>query len=88
MGYHVFVHLIDETGNIVAQSDAAPANWTRPTTGWLPGEYVVDAHTLNLPAALPPGPLTLRVGLYDPATGARLMTGDADFAALELASAP
>ena len=78
--YRVFVHLVDATGNIVAQSDAAPADWTRPTTGWLLGEYVLDTHTLTLPATLPDGPLSLRVGLYDPDTGARLLSGAADFA--------
>ena len=78
VGYHAFVHLVDETGNILAQSDAVPAGWTRPTTGWLPGEYVVDVHTLNLPNALPDGPLTLRVGLYDPVTGERLSASGAD----------
>ena len=77
--YHVFVHLVDAGGEIVAQSDAAPANWTRPTTGWLPGEYVVDTHTLTLPATLPEGRLTLRVGLYDPDTGARLVSDRGDF---------
>ena len=80
--YRVFVHLVDATGAIVAQSDAAPAGWTRPTTGWLPGEYVPDTHTLTLPSVLPDGPLTLRVGLYDPDTGARLLSGAADFAAI------
>ena len=80
--YRVFVHLVDATGAIVAQSDAAPAEWTRLTTGWLPGEYVLDTHTLTLPATLPQGPLSLRVGLYDPDTGQRLSSGAADFAAI------
>ncbi len=85
-GYHVFVHLVDETGAILAQSDAVPANWTRPTTGWLPGEYVVDEHILTLPAELPAGELSLRVGLYDPDSGARLLTGPADYATIPLPS--
>ena len=80
--YRVFVHLVDATGAIVAQSDAAPAGWTRPTTGWLPGEYVLDTHILTLPATLPDGPLSLRVGLYDPDTGQRLLSGVADFATI------
>lgn len=80
--YHVFVHLVDETGRIVAQSDQIPAAWTRPTTGWLPGEYVVDTHSLSLPDDLPPGRLHLRAGLYNPATGERLMTDSGDYAAL------
>jgi len=32
--YNVFVHLVDNQGTIIAQSDAGPANWTRPSTGW------------------------------------------------------
>ncbi|HUM67851.1 MAG TPA: hypothetical protein PLK31_03260, partial [Chloroflexota bacterium] len=82
--YRVFVHLVDESGQIIAQSDGEPANWTRPTTGWLPGEYITDAHTLTLPAELSSGPLSLRVGLYDPQTGQRLQTGMADYVELTL----
>jgi len=72
IGYSAFVHLEGADGRVWAQSDAAPANWMRPTTGWLPGEYVVDAHVLNLPAGLPAGSYTLWAGLYDPASGARV----------------
>jgi hypothetical protein len=77
--YRVFVHLLDGQGHIVAQSDGIPAGWTRPTTGWLPGEYILDTHTLTLPA---PGTYTLRVGMYD-AAGNRLHTGNQENA-LEL----
>jgi hypothetical protein len=83
-GYHVFVHLVDESSHILAQSDAVPANWSRPTTGWLPGEYIIDTHTLALPDNLPADGLSLRVGLYDPDTGARLQTGSADYATIPI----
>lgn len=73
-GYRVFVHLVNEAGVIVAQADGEPANWLRPTTGWIPGEYIVDDHALTLPADLLPGPYTLRLGLYNPDTGQRLPT--------------
>ena len=33
--YNVFVHLMDENGWIVAQTDSAPAGGLRPTSGWL-----------------------------------------------------
>lgn len=81
-GYHVFTHLVDGSGNLLAQADGVPAEWTRPTTGWLPGEYVVDPHTLTLPAELPAGPLSIHVGLYDPDTGERLRRGAADHVAI------
>ena len=37
-----------------------------PTTGWLPGEIVVDRHTLAVPADLSPGRYLLIAALYDP----------------------
>jgi hypothetical protein len=73
--YRVFIHLVDANGQIIAQADGEPANWSRPTSGWAPGEYISDSHTLTLPANLPPN-LTLHIGLYDPATGQRLATPD------------
>ncbi len=81
--YHVFVHLVDETGQLLAQSDGEPANWTRPTTGWAAGEYITDAHQLALPANPPPR-LSLRVGLYDPAADQRLAAETADFVLIPL----
>jgi len=70
--FHVFVHLLAADGTLVAQSDGVPADWTRRTTGWLPGEFVRDLRALPLPADLPPGDYALWAGLYDPATGLRL----------------
>ncbi|MCA9916967.1 MAG: hypothetical protein KC445_03400, partial [Anaerolineales bacterium] len=64
--YRVFVHVLGEDGRIVAQADGLPANWTRPTSGWLPGEFIIDQHTIILPATLPPGNYTLTTGLYLP----------------------
>ncbi|MBI5827984.1 MAG: hypothetical protein HZB20_00210, partial [Chloroflexi bacterium] len=40
--YRVFVHVLDAGGALVAQSDGEPVNWTRPTSGWLAGEVVLD----------------------------------------------
>jgi len=67
-----FVHLLDVTGRLVVGSDAVPADWTRPTTGWLAGEYVADAHMLPLPANLAPGEYRLEVGMYDAESNIRL----------------
>jgi hypothetical protein len=64
-----FVHLLNADGEIVAQRDHIPADGTRPTTGWLPGEIVADSYRLPLP---PGGPYTLAVGLYDAASGMRI----------------
>ena len=84
--YHVFLHLLASDGTLVAQSDGIPADWTRPTTGWLPGEYVTDARVLTPPlndaGDGPSGPYSLSAGLYDP-SGARLTGPDgSDFVPL------
>jgi 4-amino-4-deoxy-L-arabinose transferase-like glycosyltransferase len=76
----VFVHLVDGDGALVAQSDALPAaGYT--TDRWIAGEYVVDIHTLALPA-VPAATgnwgerVQLRTGMYDPITGDRLPVFD------------
>ncbi|MGB4870299.1 MAG: hypothetical protein WBP47_09620 [Candidatus Promineifilaceae bacterium] len=84
ISYRVFVHLIDETGQIIAQSDGEPANWSRPTTGWLPGEVVVDEHRLALPEGVGNGRFALRIGLYDPETGQRLPTQTGEYVLIPL----
>ena len=68
----VFVHLRDAVGQPIAQSDAAPAAWQRPTTGWLPGEYITDLHSLTVPPGTPSQTYALVAGLYNPATGVRV----------------
>lgn len=68
----VFVHLMDAAGNLVAQHDAVPLDWSYPTTQWQPGEYIRDVHVLVLDNAVPRGDYTLFVGMYDAATGTRL----------------
>lgn len=83
--YTVFVQLIGEDGQVIAQSDAMPAGNTRPTTGWLPGEFVTDTHTLNVPQFT--GNTRLIAGLYDAGQPGfpRVVTRDgADFVAIPL----
>jgi len=83
--YRVFVHLIGPEGSLVTQSDGIPAQWTRPTTGWVPGEYVSDVHNLVVPSDAPVGAYRLATGLYAPEHG-RLTTADgADAAQIGMA---
>ena len=70
--YKVFIHFVDENGQIRAQEDHPPLNGDAPTTSWLPGEVLEDPYHISLPADLPPGRYSLRAGLYDPVTGRRL----------------
>ena len=70
----LFVHAVNEQALIADQWDGVPVDWTRPTTGWLPGEYVTTRHALTLPA----GEYRLRLGWYHPTSGERIGIGDAN----------
>lgn len=72
--FHVFVHLVDESGQRIAQRDGQPVLWMRPTSSWVPGETIVDRYAFLLGDDLAPGSYTLRVGLYRPKDGVRLRT--------------
>jgi hypothetical protein len=72
----VFVHVFDETGQLVTQHDGMPALWTQPISEWNVGETVIDFHPLMFDGAQGRGPFTVRVGLYDAGTGQRIMVQD------------
>ncbi len=60
----LFTHLLDGSGQIVAQDDRLDA----PSSSWQSGDLVLQVHRLALPARLPPGVYTAVAGLYDRAT--------------------
>ncbi len=63
--YKVFVQVIDPaTLTKYASSDAMPAQWTAPTSGWQPGELIVDRHPLTITPDGRPGIYELQIGLY------------------------
>ncbi len=70
--YKVFLHLLDEGGNLVAQNDAEPRGDLSPTFIWSVGEVVTDRHGVYLPPDLPPGRYRLKAGMYRVDTGERL----------------
>jgi hypothetical protein len=78
VSYRVFLHLLGPDGVLVAQSDGEPAGWTRPTTGWLPGEIVLDERALALPDSSPPGVYRLQAGMYTLESGRLTTTGGSD----------
>ncbi|MEW5989295.1 MAG: hypothetical protein AB1791_21930, partial [Chloroflexota bacterium] len=80
--YTVFVHLVGADQVIYAQQDQLPAAGGRPTTGWLAGEIIEDAYQLTVRADAPAGLYQLRVGLYDPGSGERLLATGGDGRAL------
>ncbi len=75
--YHVFRHLVTADGVLVREpGDSPPLDGDWPTTAWLPGQTVADETLLALPPEMPPGRYNLRVGLYDPDSGARVPAYD------------
>ncbi len=84
MNYVVFTHLVSEDGRLIAQHDAPPANGTRPTTGWVPGETITDPHPMAFLDAAYTGPAKIAVGLYDPATGRVLAETGSDHVILPI----
>ena len=70
--YTVFVHLLDARGQLQGQHDGPPLGGTRPTSGWLPGEYLRDVHPIEVAANAPPGAYVVEVGMYLLATSERL----------------
>jgi hypothetical protein len=69
---HFFVHLFNGAGERLAQWDGAPLDNMVPTFAWRAGNRYIDRRPLWLPDNLPSGDYTIHVGIYDPATGARL----------------
>ena len=63
--YTVFVHLLEPGGRMVAGHDGEPVGGARPTSAWVPGEYITDLHELQIPSDLAPGEYVIEVGLYD-----------------------
>ena len=72
LDYRVFLHVIDQAGNMWAQHDGPPAAGAYPTTLWPPGRIIVDEHPLNLPALIPPVSYRLEVGMYESGSMRRL----------------
>jgi 4-amino-4-deoxy-L-arabinose transferase-like glycosyltransferase len=70
--YRVFLHLMDGNESLLAQDDGVPADWTRPTTTWRPGEIIVDHYSLQVPADTAAGAAYLWAGMYDPGGSGRL----------------
>jgi hypothetical protein len=76
----IFVHYLDKAGQLLGQADGAPYDNLYPPDAWLPGQAVEDVRAL--PDGIDPAQVaTVRVGVYDAVTAARL-PGEADGAML------
>jgi mannosyltransferase len=77
--YKVFVHVLDQNGRIVAQTDREPGGRQKPTTDWATNETVIDRYGVLIPEDTPSGVYAIEIGLYG-LDGTRLLVntgGDA-----------
>ena len=68
--YQVFVHVLDEAGEIIVQDDSPPVQGRYPTSQWRLDTTILDEH--QLAADDLPEHFSIRVGLYSLVTGLRL----------------
>lgn len=70
--YSWFIHLLDTTGQIVAQQDRQPQGGYASTQAWTAGTTVTDRLVFPLAEGTDTSGWALRIGWVDPATGERL----------------
>ncbi len=69
--YHIFNHLHDGA-MMRGQLDGKPSCSARPTSGWHPGETIIDPHRIPIKIDSPTGTVPLRIGMYELETLQRL----------------
>lgn len=71
--YHLFVHLLNDQGDRVAEINLAPGGGDAPaTSAWEAGQQFAVPLPIDLPPGLPAGDYQLVLGVYEQASGARL----------------
>jgi hypothetical protein len=68
--YYVFTHMLDPEGEQMWTDDHLPPT---PTTSWKPGQTIEYKRTVFVPNYPYIGPAVVRLGLYDVASGRRLV---------------
>jgi len=63
--YHTYMHLLNDEGQAIAQSDHRPGYEYYPSSLWKPGETLLDVHVLSVPGETQPGVVTLVAGAYE-----------------------
>lgn len=72
----VFIHLIDDTGEIQAQVDQAMGGENYPSWAWNPREQITDTMMLPFDQLTPGSSYRLLIGVYDAVTLERLSAVD------------
>ncbi len=71
--YSTFVHLVDSSGQMVAQSDVGLGQSINYLpTNWAVGDMVMEIYSITFPDDLPSGTYQIRTGMYNWVSGKRL----------------
>jgi hypothetical protein len=81
--YTLFIHLLDEKGQIRGQVDVWPRDGTYPTSQWAEGEAFSDTYAVRLQPDAPPGAYQVEIGWYLLRTMQRLPVLDASGQAID-----
>ncbi|MEM7028332.1 MAG: glycosyltransferase family 39 protein [Chloroflexota bacterium] len=76
LAYTTFIHILNDQGAVVAQTDVQPGNGQWPTDSWYPKEWLTDQVSVSLPTALTTGNYRILLGWYYWETGERLILED------------
>jgi hypothetical protein len=71
-GTWLFVHVVNDLGQTAAAFDGAPLYNTFPLSYWRHGDVVIDRELLTFHADAAAGLYQVKVGWYNPKTGARV----------------
>ncbi len=64
--YRIFTQILEpNTTRVFGADDSMPAQWTRPTHTWQPGEIIKDEHIFTVNKDAPPGTWQIAVGMYE-----------------------
>ena len=70
--YTLFLHLVDENGNLLTQYDGLPRGGEWPTTCWQTAHSFDDSYSLEIPEAADSGTYQIQIGFYEWPTLARV----------------
>jgi hypothetical protein len=76
--YNIFIHLLDDRGQLLGQMDGTPYSNRYPLWAWQPGQIIEDRRDLTGTQIDLAQVHSIAVGVYDPATGERLAAVDAN----------
>jgi len=62
--YTVFIHVLNDHGNLVAQFDRPAGGNTYPTSNWQVGQLLRDSYPVLIPPEIPAGTYSVRMGMY------------------------